>query len=100
MAHSIQIPDELYEAIERYAVQRGQTPEHAILAWAAEIQRQVEERQHPDQSGVVAEPHDPYDPWAGFRGAFEAAKPDVVRRHDAYLAEDHMDSHESEEPLR
>ena len=36
------------------------------------------------------------DPLAPFLGAFEATVPDVVQRHDDYLAEAYADTHDSQ----
>jgi hypothetical protein len=39
MSHTIQVPDEVYEAIAAYAQKHGQTPEEAISAWAADVRQ-------------------------------------------------------------
>lgn len=45
------------------------------------------------QAGAYDRASDPLGP---FLGAFEATEPDVVRRHDAYLADAYADTHEPE----
>jgi len=92
MDHTIQLPDELYHAVELYAAQRQQTPEGAILAWATEIQRQVIQTDSATAAAIVPA-ETPFDPWADF--LTEATELDVTLRHDHYLAEEVIDPHES-----
>ncbi|GEM_PF-5461354 len=37
------------------------------------------------------------DPWAGFRGRYEIPISDLVERHDFYIGEDALKTHEEEE---
>jgi hypothetical protein len=95
MSHTIELPDELYRALERYAAQRGQTAEAAILAWATTIQREATAATN--HSGAQTSINDPTrDPWAGFRGATTALSPDSLDRHDAYLAEEYTKRHDAD----
>ncbi len=99
MSHTIELPDEIYRALERYAAQRGQTPEAAVLAWATTIQREVAAAtdQSSAQDALQDGVNDPArDPWAGFRGATTALSPDSLDRHDAYLAEEYTKSHDAD----
>ena len=59
MSHTIELPDETYKAIERYAAQRGETPESIIIDWAATIQEPS------TQSGATGDGVDDptRDPW-------------------------------------
>ena len=98
MSRPIELPDGIYEAIERYAKQHGQTAEMAIAAWGESLQQQVEQAEakpqkpqpRPDAEGG----QQPFDPWQGF--LTEATSPDVTLRHDYYLGEDALDTHETE----
>ena len=101
MSHTIELPDELYRAIERYAAQRGETAEAVIVAWAASIQREVLTAPAESRNGATGSiadgNNDPArDPWAGFRGATTALSPDSLDRHDAYLAEEYTKSHDDD----
>ena len=63
MSHTIELPDETYQAIERYAAQRGETPEAvieaAIIAWAANFKEQLTQSTSPDD-GVDDPTRDPW----------------------------------------
>ncbi|MBF6591702.1 MAG: hypothetical protein IVW57_14420 [Ktedonobacterales bacterium] len=69
MSHTIQLPDEVYEAIAAYAAQHGQTPETAIQAWATTIRATLVEGAPTTSQDATTDPvnHPAYDPWAGFR---------------------------------
>lgn len=97
MSHIITIPDELYRAIEEYAARRGETAEAAVLAWAEQLAQSpasATPTEVSDASGRVDDPR--FDPWAGFRGVAQAKSADSVDRHDQYLAEDALATHEPE----
>lgn len=70
MSHTVELPDTIYEAIERYARQRGETPEMVIVAWGRSIQEQVEQsktdQQPSEQQPVPQATQQPFDPWQGF----------------------------------
>lgn len=38
MSHAIELPDEVYDAIKRYAARQGETPEVAINRWVRELE--------------------------------------------------------------
>lgn len=96
MSHIFQFPDDVYRAIETYAAHRRQSPEDVILDWAMNIQCQVELEQGVVTTNGGKGYDSACDPWAGFRGAFEAVEDDLIERHDEYLAEEYVNSHESE----
>ncbi len=97
MSYSIQLPDEVYEAIKTYASQRGETPETLIRAWAATLHEQVaEQTMVGPKKGANGIDNPTYDPWADFRGSTTALSPDSIERHDAYLASESLNVHESD----
>lgn len=72
MSRIIEFPDEIYSAIESYAAHCQQTAEAVILAWGAEIQRQVGAEYQDDRQEI--------DLWAGLRGAFPSRLDGSARR--------------------
>ena len=85
MSQALQIPDEVYQAIQEYAAIRGQTPEEAVAAWVSSLTPQADANS-PDADRLIDDPN--HDPWPGFRGTATALSPDSIDRHDAYLAEE------------
>lgn len=97
MSHAIIIPDELYRTIEEYAARRGESAEAAVLAWAASLKQSSATTTEAASTESASPIDDPLrDPWAGFRGMTAVHSPDSIDRHDAYLAEEYMASHEPE----
>ncbi len=77
MSHVIELPDHIYRAIERYAAQRGQSPEAVILAWGKAIEDEVAaEAQLAETTAPTVDAsridNPQFDPWAGLHGAFTA----------------------------
>lgn len=95
MSRTIELPEELYRAIEHYAANRGETAQAIILDWATTIQREVARTTTAVPTTREDGVNDPArDPWAGFRGATTALSSDSLDRHDAYFAEEYMKSHD------
>jgi hypothetical protein len=95
MSHTIELPDELYRAIERYAAQRGETAESFILAWAESLATTspppLPEQTPEEMSGYVYDPAE--DPLAEFLGTGELSASDAIRRHDEAIAAEALDAH-------
>lgn len=95
MSHTIEVSDDIYRALMQRAAREGKTLEMLIQEWATSIT----EQKPTTASTVLPDPrvdHPQYDPWAGFRNATTALTADSVDRHDAYLAQETVDGHESE----
>lgn len=89
MSHTIQLPDEVYEAIAAYASRHSQTAEEAISAWAANVSRQ------PRTEVIEGYIYDPAeDSLAEFLGKGELTDPTAIRRHDEVIAEEALDAHD------
>lgn len=107
MSQTIQLSDELYRALERYAQEHQQTPEEALASLLQSTQHQVESDQTGSASGsehplqivkAASEDTSEYlDPWEGFRGKFEAKYPDLIQRHDYYIGQQALDTHADED---
>jgi hypothetical protein len=92
MAHTVELPDDLYRAIERYAAERGETAEALILAWAQSLTNPAS---HPSPTQTAEPMYDPADdPLAEFLGTVELIEPDAVRRHDEVIADEALDAHD------
>jgi hypothetical protein len=91
MSHVIQLPDDVYQTLEAYAAQRGQTPEAVVLSWARALREQLAQSLVTDMSSFVYDPAD--DPLATFLGTGELIAPDAIRRHDEAIAEEALDAH-------
>lgn len=85
MSHVIQLSDDVYEAISRYAAQRDETPEIAIRVWAESLRQHTSQTQ-PEQAAEIAyNPAD--DPLAEFLGKGEVIEPNAILRLDEAIAE-------------
>src|SRR5260370_42640668 len=107
MSQTIQLSDELYRALERYAAEHHQTPEEALASLLHGSQPQsgnplptspVSGSEHPLQIVKAAseDTSEYLDPWEGFRGKFEAKYPDLLQRHASYIWQLTLDSHTGE----
>lgn len=85
VAHVIEIADKAYQVLVDTAHDRGKTPRQFVEEWLLDLQASAEE------SPAGYDPAE--DPLAPFLGAFDADAPDVVARHDDYLAETYADAH-------
>ncbi len=70
------------------------------LGQQQEVLRYANSLRNPTQRALAGEPrqrndHAMNDPLAPFLGAFEATDPDVMQRHDDYLADAYADIHVS-----
>jgi hypothetical protein len=72
MAHTltIDIPERVYDTLEKWAAQQGTTPEALARDWVAR--------------GVIELENDPLMRWAG---AIDSDVADVSERHDEYLGQ-------------
>lgn len=97
MAHALEIADEAYQALIDAARDRGKTPQHLLEQLLLDLSQRVSSQDV--QSASESESSVDYDPakdaLASFLGAFETDVPDVVRRHDHYLAQTYVDTHTS-----
>lgn len=90
MSHVIELPDDLYRAIERYAAARGETAEAVVIALAQRVAERATAPLVEDISGYVYDPAD--DPLAEFLGTVELTQPDAVRRHDEVFGSEGFDA--------
>jgi hypothetical protein len=82
---TIELPEEVFEPLEKRSVERGIRPQELVLTWVRQ-QIEAEETAYP----VTLET----DPLARFIGAFDSGLPDLARRHDEYLAEAYQETHD------
>ncbi len=98
MSQTLQLSDELYRALERYAEEHQQTPEEALASLLQGIQPQTgAEPVQETVSNGDEEKGEYIDPWEGFRGKFEAKYPDLIERHDYYIGQAALDTHADED---
>jgi hypothetical protein len=90
MGRTLQLPDDVYRALEAYANERRQSPEEAIAAWLRDIQRRAERQGEEAERAPTSEMG---DPWEGFYAAFESPYPDLTERHDYYIGQAALDPH-------
>ncbi|HEY8742328.1 MAG TPA: hypothetical protein VIU62_04475 [Chloroflexota bacterium] len=89
MARTFEVADDTYEKLVEVALKKGKTPQQLFQDWLREQQAQ------PVSQPRAGNPWAPFigtedaesDPLATFIGAFEADTPDILVRHDHYLAE-------------
>ncbi len=87
MSHIVEVPDELYRKIERYAAERNQDPESLIASWAAEAMRRTETPQPieaPISDGSLASD----EPLALLAGIVSVPDADAGDHHDRYVGAD------------
>ncbi len=86
MSHVFRVPDAAYRALRLVAERQGRTPEDLFEEWVRAQSESVDA--FPVTNGRPS--------WlARFIGAFEAEEPDLIRRHDHYLAEAAADVRDS-----
>jgi hypothetical protein len=95
MAHVLEIADAAYQALVDAAQDSGKTPQQLVEEWLLDLNRSSSP-QHDLAASEAEIPvgYDPArDPLADFLGAFASDVPDLVARHDHYLAEAYADIH-------
>lgn len=72
MGHTLtlEIPEELFESLQKIAEQAGRTPEEMIAHWVTTDVRRIVD-----------------DPLAKWIGAFDSGLPDWADNHDKYIGE-------------
>ncbi len=78
MSYAFRVPDEAYRALRLVAERQGRTPEDLFEEWVRAQSEDVDTRPVNDRGPSRL---------ARFIGAFEAEEPDLIQRHDHYLAE-------------
>jgi len=86
MSHAFQMSDTAYEALRAAAAARDQSVEDLFAAWLNSLPEPQSATPQP-LSSEGDQQRQESDPLAPFLGAFEATVPDLIRRHDHYLAE-------------
>ena len=81
MSHAIDLSDETYQTLHAAAHAQGMSIASLVQAWASTLTT-------PDSPDAGER-----DPLAPFLGTFEATVPDLMRRHDEYLADEAIDRH-------
>jgi hypothetical protein len=105
------LPDDLYQALKRYADERQQSPEEALAALLQGAQSAPGSAtpagtapidEHPLQiiKAASEDTSEFLDPWEGFRGKFEAKYPDLIQRHDYSIGQAALETHEDEDQIR
>lgn len=93
MGHTIELPDELYRALERYAEQRGETVETTILAWATQVvSPEAQQVADPEATAMYNAAEDPL---AEFLGAGELTSLDAILHHDEVFGAEGSDAHDN-----
>jgi len=108
MSQTLRLSDELYRALERYAQEHQQTPEEALASLLKDIWPQGgsavptspapggEPSQEPPKN-AGNDQGEYLNPWEGFYGAFEAKYPDLIERHDYYIGQAALETHEDQD---
>src|SRR5690348_12005676 len=78
MSYVFRVPDETYRALRLVAERQGRTPEDLFEEWVRAQSERVDAVPVTDTGASRL---------ARFIGAFDAEEPDLIRRHDHYLAE-------------
>lgn len=97
MKYTIDLSENAAERLHRYASERQQTPEEAITTL---VERDLRASDIPEQqSGGGHAPEIPIgvNPLAEFFGRYAADVPDITVRHDEYLAEEALATHEEDD---
>lgn len=87
MSYAFRVPDETYRALRRVAQQQGRTPEDIFAEWV---------RAQSETTSTVPVTSPGVSRLVRFIGAFEAEEPDLIQRHDHYLAEAAADVRDDE----
>ena len=96
--YTVRLSDEDVERLRIAAEARHQAPDEVLQATVEEAIREGMLTTTLGPSRTLPPPPAPTDftdPWAGFRGAFTADTPDIFERHDYYLGDAALDTHES-----
>lgn len=99
MNQTLHIPDELYRSLMRYASARHETVEEALATLLRTVLAEqstwsgtpIEGKPAAVETETVPRPE---GPWEGLFGAFESPYPDLVQRHDYYIGDEALDTHE------
>ncbi len=86
MSYAFRVPDDAYRALRRVAEQQGRTPEDLFEEWVRVQSASVNTARVTEREPSRL---------ARFIGAFEAEEPDLIRRHDHYLAEAAVDGRDA-----
>jgi hypothetical protein len=97
MKYAIDLPESIVERLHRYASERHQTPEEAITALVERDLRAAESQQEQGDKQLTQEIPVGVNPLAEFVGRYTADVPDITIRHDAYLAEEALATHEEDD---
>jgi len=87
MSYAFRVPDETYRALRLVAERQGRTPEELFEEWV---------RVQSENGDTVLLTDRGASRLARFIGAFEAEEPDLISRHDHYLAEAAADSRDAD----
>ena len=92
MAHVLEIADEAYRSLVDAAHDRGTTPQQLLEEWLTALSQQTARRNGNAESELQppGRSNERPDPWRGFLSAAEATEPDVLERHDHYLADEYV----------
>jgi len=96
--YTVHLSDEDVTRLRIAANARQQTPDEVLQATVEEAIREGMLTTTPAPSRMLPPPPAPEDftdPWAGFRGQFLADTPDIFERHDYYIGEAALDTHDS-----
>lgn len=85
MPHTVDLPDETYRALQAAAAARGVSIADLMQSWVATLATSP-----PSEARSAPRAHDPLAPYLG---TFDATVPDLLRRHDDYLAGEASDCH-------
>ena len=98
MARTFEITEDAYQKLIDVSRDRGETPQQLFQEWLEDIQQLPRSRdQRSNPWAIMDGACDPdKDPLAPFIGTFETDTPDLLIRHDQYLAEAYADDHESD----
>jgi hypothetical protein len=96
MKYTIDLPEPLAERLRRFASEQRQTPEEVIATMIDRDLPSAESIQE-DSDGEVSDIAQGINPLAEFFGRYIADVSDITFRHDIYLAEEALATHEGED---
>lgn len=94
MKYTIDLPEPLATRLRRYASEQRQTPEEVIASLIDRDLPTAESTEEPRETLDIAVG---VNPLAEFFGRYTADVPDITIRHDVYLAEEALATHEDED---